>query len=305
MATHPISLSACLATLLIGWCVADHPRSQHRYPSSSIEFPPKLVSPPVSIIYTRFLFTDNNDPAVGLPAGHPSLHPVRPIRPPFSASPTSRFSPRLSPLPFPNGDASHPFGKVPLTPLSSRPNPTMQRAHLPTPPQSPSIRQLPIEPVNNSLALLNSLTAFYQQELHWTHHTRAALESAITSTIQRTISLSVDVDNVDSNFSAFPPPTPSTLSSAAGFLDDSDRPSVRAEPLSSKMKVMGLQQRRRNRKNIPRLKLGGIAPPILMQQGSRPSQRILEMFAELVESRMESCERVSNMVKRYHQGRDL
>lgn len=176
----------------------------------------------------------------------------------------------------------------------------MQPAHLPTPPQSPSTRQLSIEPINNSLTLLNNLTAFYQQERYWTHHTRAALESALASTVKGSITLSADADDVDSGL------TSSSLSSAAGFSDDQDYPSVKAEPLTPSVKTMDLQQRRRNRKkNNLRLKLGGIAPPILKQQGTRPSQRILEMFAELVESRMESCERVTNMVKRYHRDRDL
>jgi hypothetical protein len=181
----------------------------------------------------------------------------------------------------------------------------MQRAHLPTPPQSPSATQLSLEPINNSLTLLNNLTAFYQQERYWTHHTRAALESALASTVKGQITLSTDVDDVDSNSSPSPRSSPASLSSV-GFPDDSDYPSVKAEPLSPKMKTMDLQQRRRTRrKNNLRLKLGGITPPIIKQQGSRPSQRILEMFAELVESRMESCERVTNMVKRYHRDRDL
>ncbi|KAF9645668.1 hypothetical protein BDM02DRAFT_475725 [Thelephora ganbajun] len=182
----------------------------------------------------------------------------------------------------------------------------MQPAHLPTPPQSPSARHLSIEPINNSLALLNNLTAFYQQERYWTHHTRAALESALASTVKGAITLSTDVDDVDSTLSSSPRSTSSTISSAASLSDDSDYVSIKAEPLTPEMKAMDLQQRRRNRKkNNLRLKLGGITPPILRQQGSRPSQRILEMFAELVESRMESCERVTNMVKRYHRDRDL
>jgi hypothetical protein len=68
---------------------------------------------------------------------------------------------------------------------------------------------------------------------------------------------------------------------------------------------MGLRQRRNRKKTNLRLKLGGIASPILKQQGARPSQRIPVMFAELVEPRMESCERVTNMVKRYHQDCNL
>jgi hypothetical protein len=182
----------------------------------------------------------------------------------------------------------------------------MPRVHLPTPPQSPSTTKLSIEPINNSLAFLNHLTAFYQQERYWTHHTRAALESALASTVKGTITLSADTDDVDSNLTSSPQSTHSTLSSTAGFSDDSDYAPVKAEPLTPKIKSMDLQQRRRTRKkNNLRLKLGGIAPPILKQQGTRHSQRILEMFAELVESRMESCERVTNMVKRYHRDRDL
>ena len=68
---------------------------------------------------------------------------------------------------------------------------------------------------------------------------------------------------------------------------------------------MGLRQRRNRKKTNLRLKLGGIASPILKQQGTHPSQRIPVMVAELIEPRMESCERVTNMVKRYHRDRNL
>ena len=182
----------------------------------------------------------------------------------------------------------------------------MQRAHLPTPPQSPSTGQLSIEPTNSSLTLLGNLTAFYQQKRYWTHHTRAALESAISSAVKGTITLSTDVDNVNSTLSYSPRPVACTLSSTTGLSDDSDYPSIKVKPLSPKMKSMDLQQRRRSRKkNNLQLKLSDIAPPILKQQGTRPSQRILEMFAELVESRVESCERVTGMVQRYRRDCDL
>ena len=121
-------------------------------------------------------------------------------------------------------------------------------------------------------------------ERYWTHHTCAALESAIASTVKGAITLSTDV--VDSNLSI--------LSSTIDFSDDSDLASTKAKPLTPKMKATDLQQRGRKRKrNNLQLKLSRIAPPILKQQGTRPSQRILEMFAELVESRMESCEHVT------------
>ena len=73
--------------------------------------------------------------------------------------------------------------------------------------------------------LLNNLTTYYQQERYWTHHTRAALESAIASTIKGAITLSTDV--VDFNLSS-PQSTPSVLSSVINFSDDSDLVSVKA-----------------------------------------------------------------------------
>ena len=192
----------------------------------------------------------------------------------------------------------------PLSSTLSHPN--MQRAHLPTPPQSPSAEQLSTEPINSSLTLLGNLTAFYQQESYWAHHTRAALESAISSTVEGTITLSTDVDNVDSTLSYSPRSVACTLSSTTGLSANSDYLSIKVKPLGPKTKSMDLQQRRRNRKNNNlRLKLSDITSPILKQQGTRHSQRILEMFTELVESRAESCERVTKMVHRYHRDCDL
>ena len=180
----------------------------------------------------------------------------------------------------------------------------MQRAHLPASiPQPPSARRLSVESINSSLTLLSNITTFYHRGYYWTHHTHAALESAIASTIKGTITLSTDIE---STLSSSPRSPPCTLSSTAGLSDDSGySSSIKMEPFSSKMKSMDLQQRRNRKKNNFRLKLGGIAPPILKQPGMRPSQRILEMFAELIELRMESCERVANMVKDYHRDRDL
>jgi hypothetical protein len=165
----------------------------------------------------------------------------------------------------------------------------MQQVHLPTPPRSPSAKQHSIERTDNSLVLLNSLTVFYQQKRYWIHHTRAALESTLASTVKGTVTLSSDSDDVKSHSSS--------QSSVPGFSDEFGYVSIKAKLLSPRIKSVDLQQRRNRRKNIPRLKLCGITPSIPKQHGSRPSQRILEMFAELVQSRMESCERVTNMVE--------
>jgi len=116
--------------------------------------------------------------------------------------------------------------------------------------------------------------------LEWKQH---------TGYCKRLNHLSADIDDVDSNLSS-PRSTPSTLSSTAGFLDDPDYGSPAEEELEE---------------GQPSTQARRITPHILKQQGSRPSQRILEMFAKLVESRMESCEQVTNMVKRYHRDRNL
>ena len=53
--------------------------------------------------------------------------------------------------------------------------------------QSLSTQQLSIEPINNSLALLNIPPPSTGQERYWTHHTHAAPESALASTVKGTI----------------------------------------------------------------------------------------------------------------------
>ena len=132
--------------------------------------------------------------------------------------------------------------------------------------QSQPTQESSIKSINNSLTLPNNLTAFCQQEHYWIHHTCAALESILASTVNGTITLSTNVDDVNSKLS-------STLSSATGFSDDLDYTPIKAKPLTLNTKTMDLQQRMGNReKNNLRLKLGGIAPPILKRQGMCPSQ---------------------------------
>ena len=131
--------------------------------------------------------------------------------------------------------------------------------------QSRPTQKSSIESINNSLTLPNNLTTFCQQEHYWIHHTCVALESILASTVNGTITLSTDVNDVNSKLS-------STLSSATSF-SDLDYMPIKAKPLTLNTKTMDLQQRMGNReKNNLQLKLGSIAPPILKQQGMCPSQ---------------------------------
>ena len=131
--------------------------------------------------------------------------------------------------------------------------------------QSQPTQESSIKSINNSLTLPNNLTAFCQQEHYWIHHTCAALESILASTVNGTITLSTNVDDVNSKLS-------STLSSATSF-SDLDYMPIKAKPLTLNTKTMDLQQRMGNReKNNLQLKLGSIAPPILKRQGMCSSQ---------------------------------
>ena len=88
--------------------------------------------------------------------------------------------------------------------------------HFPTPPQSQPPQKSSIKPINNSLTLLNNLTAFYQRECFWIHHTHTALKSTLAFTVNGRITLSADIHNVNSKLSS------STLSSITSFSEESD-----------------------------------------------------------------------------------
>lgn len=157
-------------------------------------------------------------------------------------------------------------------------------ASLPTPPRSPRADEMSQSAVN----LLDSLTAFYQQERYWVHHTRASLELAL-------------VKGIDA-----PPSSNMISSSAASSPEDqaaSARPpslNIKAEPTSAADARKALWMRRKQANGL-NLKLDGLshsrrrrphrAPP------TEPGARLLEMFSELVDARMESCQRISRMVR--------
>ncbi|EMD40688.1 hypothetical protein CERSUDRAFT_111263 [Gelatoporia subvermispora B] len=176
---------------------------------------------------------------------------------------------------------------------------------LPTPPHSPRA----LEPADSAVFLLDSLTTFYQQERYWIHHTRAALELALTkgidapaitfpSSASSSTSTSSEATSPASSLASLPGSSPECPSSM-----NSDEPVVKTEP-GSPPSVSTKHTRWLRRKNMMKLKLDGIssqaharrrrphrAPP------TEPGARLLEMFSELVDARMESCQRVSRLVR--------
>ncbi|KZT71623.1 hypothetical protein DAEQUDRAFT_736761 [Daedalea quercina L-15889] len=190
---------------------------------------------------------------------------------------------------------------------------------LPTPPHSPRA----LEPAHGAVVLLDSLTTFYQQERYWIHHTRAALEVALAKgSDARAIAYIASSPAESSNGSTAGLTPESACSPAASITSNMDEPSatvplpiVKMEPdvlpdaLSAADHSAALAKRvtRWNRrKNMMRLKLEGISSNSLRRRRphrapvSEPGARLLEMFSELVDARMESCQRVSRLVRETH-----
>ncbi|KAI9000960.1 hypothetical protein BD414DRAFT_473169 [Trametes punicea] len=165
---------------------------------------------------------------------------------------------------------------------------------LPTPPQSPTSNEL----VNSTAMLLDSLEQFYQQERYWVHHTRAALELALTKGIDAPPL--PDAPSPSSSTQSALSPAPSTASDTTAVEPPAVKVETDAIPPPPSRSAQASRWMRR--KNMMRLKIDGIslhqrkrrplrAPP------SEPAARLLEMFSELMDARMESCQRVQRLVR--------
>ncbi|KAI9448185.1 hypothetical protein H4582DRAFT_2068717 [Lactarius indigo] len=153
-------------------------------------------------------------------------------------------------------------------------SPIQEHTALPTPPFSPP-QTLTDAPVDTSAVLLNSLVSFYQQESLWPAATAKAFSSSSDST--------------------------------ASLTDDSDMQSIKAEPTTPPPSVGKIHPKSRwmQRKQSFKLRLEGIRPQSLHRRHRRMRQdasaeagtRLLELFGQLMEARMESCHRVNRLVR--------
>ncbi|GJE84070.1 hypothetical protein PsYK624_001450 [Phanerochaete sordida] len=171
----------------------------------------------------------------------------------------------------------------------------------------------------HTASLLDNLTSFYQQEQYWVHHTRAALELAITKGIDGPDAQPLTGSSAAS--SALASPALSDVSCDVRIKAEPEPEHTLASPPSSASSLLAspagspgavshaLQQhtsRWLRRKNQMRLHIAGIstqkrrrparAPP------TEPAARLLEMFAELVDARMESCQRMEKLVRESGRG---
>ncbi|KAF8812569.1 hypothetical protein BYT27DRAFT_7160160 [Phlegmacium glaucopus] len=136
-------------------------------------------------------------------------------------------------------------------------------------------------PLKSTINLLDSLVAFYQHERMWVYRTRAMLEEAIP------------------NPSIMDPATQSLSASSSLSVGDYEVPTN--EPLTSH------QTRWTRRKKGFKLRLDGIRPKrvvcaipvdqVRQPEYLHPREQLLDMFEKMMESRMESCQRITKLVR--------
>ena len=138
------------------------------------------------------------------------------------------------------------------------------------------------DPLKSSINLLDSLVAFYQHERMWVYRTRAMLEEAFPNP-------SVGMD-----------PTIQSISASSSPPMGNDEAPTNEPPPSH-------QTRWSRRKKGFKLRLDGIRPKrvvsaIPVDQNSQPEyihprEQLLEMFEKMMESRMESCQRINKLIR--------
>jgi len=175
-------------------------------------------------------------------------------------------------------------------------SPIQEHPALPTPPFSPP-QTLTDAPADTSVVLLNSLVSFYQQESLWVHRTRAALELALTAKGRDSITAAATAKALSS----------SSTDSSADLTEDSDAQSIKVEPTTPPPSLGKVHPKSRwmQRKQSFKLRLEGIGPHSLNRRQRRMRRdasaeagtRLLELFGQLMEARMESCHRVNRLVR--------
>ena len=143
---------------------------------------------------------------------------------------------------------------------------------IPTPPFSPNSHRLPSEnaenPLVSTIGLLDSLTAFYQHERMWVYRTRAMLEQALE-----------DTSDTASTFDE--------QSDPAGGSPRQDSRWMRRKQ-SFNLRLNGIRARRGTQNAV-------------VDQAER--EQLLSMFEKMMESRMESCQRVNRLVREAQRAR--
>lgn len=138
-------------------------------------------------------------------------------------------------------------------------------------------------PLKSTIHLLDSLVAFYQHERMWVYRTRAMLEEAF--------------------------PNPSVMDPTTQSVPASPSPSARNDEVPPNEPLPSHQTRWMRRKKGFKLRLDGIkfrpkrvisaipVDQIRQPEYLHPREQLLEMFEKMMESRMESCQRINKLVR--------
>lgn len=169
-------------------------------------------------------------------------------------------------------------------------------------PQSNEYESDPTQP--STLNLLDSLVSFYHQERMWVYRTRASLE----------LVLEAAPTNSSESGSSHTAESDSTFGDkGAVVLRSRGVPGVKQEPMdtpnlngtlwmrrkkSFKMKLEGISTRTAKRRRLSFSGGGGGSSD--QEELPTPGIQILELFENMMQARMESCERVSRLVKDAH-----
>lgn len=136
-------------------------------------------------------------------------------------------------------------------------------------------------PLKSTIHLLDSLVAFYQHERMWVYRTRAILEEAF--------------------------PNPSVIDPTTQSIPASSSPPAKKDEAPINELLPSRQTRWTRRKKGFKLRLNGIRPKRVVSaipvdqirklEYLHPREQLLEMFEKMLESRMESCQRMNKLVR--------
>jgi len=137
------------------------------------------------------------------------------------------------------------------------------------------------KPLKSTINLLDSLVAFYQHERMWVYRTRAMLQEAF--------------------------PNPSVMDPSTQSLSASSSPPMGDDEFFTNEPLASHQTRWMRRKKGFKLRLDGIRPKrvisvipvdqVRQAEYLHPREQLLEMFEKMMESRMESCQRITKLVR--------
>lgn len=183
---------------------------------------------------------------------------------------------------------------------------------LPTPPSSPP--RVELLPVESTISLLENLVAFYHQERMWVYRTRAQLEmslqdrdvTAATQDEEETTQEEPDSAEEGEEEEETLETTKWMKRKKAFGLKLEGISTTRGMPTVARGGVM--KQRARSSMmqqpmsvsfaNGSQTQTSGPQPTLILGAGGRePGVQILEMFERMMQARMESCERVTRMVR--------